>query len=412
MNRNRTFSLILVAALLVGGVALALAGSPSTATARTGRRKEGDSAPLPPIHHIWVINLENESFGYTFGRPAAAPYLAHTLAGEGALLTDYYGIGHDSLDNYIAQVSGQAPDYDTGQDCEVFIPFVQFEGENFEKWTKDGQLTGEGCVYPAYVKTVGNQMSAKGLTWKAYAEDMGKDPKRDGTTQTKLGPACGHPELGGVDYTDDTEPANDSYATRHNGFMYFESVIGNQRYCDAHVQTISRLVPDLSSASTTPDLSFVTPNTCNDAHDIPKCQNGEKGGLGKADEWLEKWVPRITDSPAYQEGGMVVITFDESGEDSDASGCCGEVESSGLDDPSHPNVNQPGLYGAGGGKIGAVVLSPFVEPGTRSKAPYNHYSLLRTIEDAFGLGHLGDAKQPQVHSFGPDVFTAFRSSTN
>jgi phosphatidylinositol-3-phosphatase len=213
-------------------------------------------------------------------------------------------------------------------------------------------------------------MSGKGLTWKAYAEDMGKDPKRDGTTQTKLGPACGHPELGGVDYTDDTEPANDSYATRHNGFMYFESVIGNQRYCDAHVQTISRLVPDLGSASTTPDLSFVTPNTCNDAHDIPKCQNGEKGGLGKADEWLEEWVPRITDSPAYLEGGMVVITFDESGEDSDASGCCGEVESSGLDDPSHPNVNQPGLYGAGGGKIGAVVLSPFVKPGTHSKAPY------------------------------------------
>ena len=81
--------------------------------------------------------------------------------------------------------------------------------------------------------------------------------------------------------------------------MYFESVIGNQRYCDAHVQTISQLVPDLGSASTTPDLSFVTPNTCNDAHDIPKCQNGEKGGLGKADEWLEKWVPRIADSPAY-----------------------------------------------------------------------------------------------------------------
>ena len=59
--------------------------------------------------------------------------------------------------------------------------------------TKYGQLTGEGCVYPSYVKTVGNQMSAKGLTWKAYAEDMGNDPKRDGTTETKLGPACGHP---------------------------------------------------------------------------------------------------------------------------------------------------------------------------------------------------------------------------
>jgi phosphatidylinositol-3-phosphatase len=411
MNRSRTLAIAIVAALLTGFAALALAGSPA-ASARTRPRADVHSTAMPPIHHVWVINLENESFGYTFGRPKSAPYLSQTLAGEGALLTDYYGIGHDSLDNYIAQVSGQAPDYDTGQDCEVFIPFVQFEGENFEKWTKDGQLTGEGCVYPPYVKTVGNQMSAQGLSWKAYAEDMGKDPKRDGTTETKLGPACGHPKLGQTDYTDDTEPANDSYATRHNGFMYFESVIGNQGYCDAHVQTIARLVPDLSSAATTPDLSFVTPNTCNDAHDIPKCQNGEKGGLGKADEWLEKWVPRIVGSPAYAEGGMVVITFDESGEDSDAGGCCGEVEGRGLDDPSHPNVNQPGLYGPGGGRIGAVVLSPFVRPGTRSKADYNHYSLLRTIEDIFGLGHLGDAKQPQVHSFGPDVFTAVASSQN
>ena len=194
--------------------------------------------------------------------------------------------------------------------------------------------------------------------------------------------------------------------------MYFKSVIGNQGYCDAHVQTIKRLVPDLRSAATTPELSFVTPNTCNDAHDIPKCQNGEKGGLGKADEWLEKWVPRIVGSPAYADGGMVVVTFDESGEDSDASAWCGEEVSVGLDDPSHPNVNEPGLYGAGGGRIGAVVLSPFIKPGTKSKAPYNHYSLLRTIEDVFGLGHLGDAKQSQVHSFGPDVYTAFTPSSN
>ena len=65
--------------------------------------------------------------------------------------------------------------------------------------------------------------------------------------------------LGGVDYTDNTAPANDSYATRHNGFMYFKSVIGNQAYCDAHVQTIARLVPDLASAATTPDLLFRHP---------------------------------------------------------------------------------------------------------------------------------------------------------
>ncbi len=407
MSRSKLALIAAAVAVFALGIGLSLSSTPAHAR---GRRRSGDGTQ-PPIHHVWVINLENESFGYTFGRPAAAPYLSQTLAGEGALLSDYYGIGHDSLDNYIAQVSGQAPDYETGQDCEVFTPFIQFEGENFEKWTKDGQLVGEGCVFPKYVKTVGNQMSAKGLSWKEYAEDMGKNPHRDGTTMTKLGPACGHPPVGATDLTDTSDPAGDSYATRHDGFMYFESVIGNGHYCDAHVQTIGRLAPDLRSAATTPALSFVTPNTCNDAHDIPKCHNGEKGGLSKADAWLEEWIPRITGSPAYREGGMIVVTFDESGDDDDATSCCGEVESSGLDDPSHPNVNQPGLYGAGGGKVGAVVLSPFVAPGTVSKAPYNHYSLLRTIEDVFGLGHLGDARQPQVHSFGPDVYTAYSSSS-
>ena len=85
-----------------------------------------------------MINLESEPFGYTFGRPAAAPYLSQTLAGEGALLTDYYGIGHDSLDNYIAQVSGQAPDYDTGQDCEVFSP----SSSSKVRTSKNGPRTG------------------------------------------------------------------------------------------------------------------------------------------------------------------------------------------------------------------------------------------------------------------------------
>ena len=63
----------------------------------------------------------------------------------------------------------------------------------------------------------------------------------------------------------------------------------------------------------------------------------------------------------------------------------------------------PGKSGPGGGSIGAVLLSPLIKPGTVSDVQYNHYSLLRTIEDIFGLPHLGDAAMPQVRSFGPDV---------
>jgi hypothetical protein len=67
-------------------------------------------------------------------------------------------------------------------------------------------------------------------------------------------------------------------------------------------------------------------------------------------------------------------------------------------------VPLPGKNGPGGGRIGAVLLSPLIRPGTVSAVDYNHYSLLRTIEDIFGLPHLGDAAMPQVSSFGPDVF--------
>ena len=189
----------------------------------------------PPIKHVWVIVLENESSRYTFGAAGrrAAPYLTETLPSAGALLKNYYGIGHDSLDNYVAMVSGQAPNYELNEDCGTFAPFVQFGGENYDNWTKDGQISGEGCVFPKSaagkpILTIGNQMSAKGLTWKEYAQDMGNDPKRDGTVMTSAGPACGHPPLGGIDLTDSTSPKNDSYATRHNGFMYFESIIDNR----------------------------------------------------------------------------------------------------------------------------------------------------------------------------------------
>jgi hypothetical protein len=103
-------------------------------------------------------------------------------------------------------------------------------------------------------------------------------------------------------------------------------------------------------------------------------------------------------APAYQNGGLIVVTFDEG---SDAAACCGE--SSGLG-PSHPNVPLPGKTGPGGGRIGAVLLSPLIRPGIVSTIPYNHYSLLRTIEDIFGLPHLGDGAMPQARSFGADVF--------
>src|SRR5437868_4040002 len=78
---------------------------------------------LPPIRHVFILVLENQSFATTFGRPAPAPYLADTLTSKGALLSQYYGIGHWSLDNYLALISGQAPNADTQADCPTLSEF-------------------------------------------------------------------------------------------------------------------------------------------------------------------------------------------------------------------------------------------------------------------------------------------------
>ncbi|MEI9982902.1 MAG: alkaline phosphatase family protein [Aliidongia sp.] len=124
---------------------------------------------LPPVGHVFVIVLENEGYDKTFGAKTEAPYLARSLSAKGALLTQYFGTGHNSLDNYLAMISGQASTPETRADCGVFADFVQ------TGTTPDGQAIGHGCVYPANVKTLADQLSAAKLGWRGYMEDMGND---------------------------------------------------------------------------------------------------------------------------------------------------------------------------------------------------------------------------------------------
>jgi phosphatidylinositol-3-phosphatase len=376
-------------------MAVAVAGSVAAQPARSvpQARAARQAFLLSQIKHVWVIELENKGYPQSFGDPAADPYLARTLPREGALLTNYYAIGHNSADNYIAQISGQAPNILTQEDCPLWVPLPDVTVGPYR------QVLGPegGCVFPASVPTLGNQLSARNLSWTAYLEDMGNDSSRDGTVSTAQGPACGHPGTWGIDHTQ-TATKTDQYAVRHEGFMFFRSVTANEKYCAAHMLSLRPLASDLSAASKTPAFSWITPNLCDDGHDSP-CVTGAAGGLKQIDAFLEKWVPAIMASSAYKHGGLILITFDEGSTD---AACCGE--SSGISS-SHPNTLLPGLGGPGGGDIGLVALSPFIKPGTVSKTDYNHYSLLRTIEDIFGLSHLGDAAMSRVKSFGADVFT-------
>ncbi len=344
--------------------------------------------PLPPIRHVFVLLLENESYDATFSSHSPAPYLAGTLAAQGALLTHYYAIGHASLGNYIALVSGQAPNLATQLDCPTYADFRA----SAPGLDPQGQLPGSGCVYPRIVRSLADQLEAAGLSWQAYMEDMGRNPARERAT-------CGHVPLGAADRTNVPTPG-DQYAAKHDPFVYFHAIIDDQARCDAHVVNLARLPQDLSSVATTANYSFITPNLCNDGHDV-HCSDGRTGGLTAIDQFLRKWVPLIEAAPAFQADGMLVITFDESNRAGaeGSSACCGERPLPGA-------IVPPGFSGPGGGRVGAIVLSKFIEPGTVSTVPYNHYSLLRTVEAIFGLPYLGYAADEKLRIVGPDVFTA------
>jgi hypothetical protein len=359
------------------------------ATMMLGGAAHGAAAPapaLPPIRHVFLLVLENQTYTDTFARGSPAPYLSRTLVSQGALLTQYYAIGHASLDNYVALVSGQAPNDQTQLDCPVFSDFRL----STPALDRNGQALGSGCVYPPLVRTLPDQLEAAGFTWKAYMEDMGNDPRREPAS-------CGHVPLGASDPTALATVA-DQYAAKHNPFVYFHSIIDDQARCDGHVVNLTRLTADLSSAATTPNYVFITPNLCNDGHD-PKCVDGRRGGLVAIDQFLNHWVPLITGSAAFRADGLLIVTFDESdGTGTEGSGaCCAEQPLPGA-------RYAPGFNGPGGGRIGAVLLSPFITPGTVSAAPYNHYSLLRTVEAIFGLPALGYATQSDLKVLGRDVW--------
>ena len=376
MNRHRTLRRAAIAGAGLLVVALSAATSARESSRASAPRKAG---------HIFILLLENQAYDRTFSPISVAPYLAHQLPAKGALLRNYYGIGHNSLDNYIALVSGQAPNEDTQRDC---TKFVEFKLEQ-PKLDENGQAIGRGCVYPAIVPMLGDQLESVGKSWRGYMQDLGNDKK-------KAVEECGHPPIGQRDPTLDRTP-KDQYATKHNPFYYFHTLIDNHDRCVKHVVNLNRLSDDLKSIATTPNYSFITPNLCDDGHDAP-CVDKSTGGLIQADRFLRKWVPKIMDSPAFKQDGVLIITFDEASgpPGMDSTACCGEIPL--------PGGPKPGGDGPGGGRTGAVILSPFVKPNTISDVPYNHYSTLRWVEDQFGLPHLGYATANGLVTFGEDVF--------
>jgi phosphatidylinositol-3-phosphatase len=332
------------------------------------------ATPAAPVRHVFVIVLENKEYAETFGPGRVfAPYTTQTLPEQGALVPNYFGIGHSSADNYIAMVSGQPPTAESKEDCPD--PLTTLAQTSDANGVAQG---GGGCVYPANFKTIGDQLARKHVQWKAYAQNMPS--------------ACSL-----------VHDAPGNYARKHNGFLFFLS-LRQSGLCAKDDVPLGQLSNDLEHRPAR--VNFIFPDQCADGHSdctatgtvTPAEEQTDE--LAQSDAFLKEWVPRITVTRAFRRDGLLAIIWDE-GDESRA--CCGEPATD--PDGSSPGSEQ-GIPGEGGGQTGAVLLSPFIKPGTVSEASYNHYSLLASIEEFFKLPRLADARLPGTTTFGRDIFTA------
>jgi hypothetical protein len=189
---------------------------------------------------------------------------------------------------------------------------------------------------------IADQVEASGRTWRAYMESM--------PSPCFLGDAS-------------------RYAQKHNPFLYYDDIRTNTSRCKAHVVPFTQFDKDLAGESP-PNYVWISPNACNDMHDC---------SIGTGDRWLAQHVPVILKSRAFQDDGVLFITWDEGSTD---AGCCSA---------------------AGSGRVSTLVISPAVKSAFQSSMTETHYSLLRTIEDAWGLSPLGGAGQssPMTEYFNP-----------
>jgi len=133
------------------------------------------------------------------------------------------------------------------------------------------------------------------------------------------------------------------YLRKHNPAISFTAISGSPERC-AYIQDFTAFDPAAA------DLLYIVPNLCHDMHDCP---------IADGDAWLRDFVPGILESEAFRSGGVLFVTFDE-----------------GTGPENH---------------LATIVAGPEVEAGFRSDVPHNHYSLLRTLQESWGLDCLAES---------------------
>ncbi len=354
----------------VGATAIALAAALLAAGGARAAGLEG----VPRYDHIFVIVEENKDYDQILD-PAAAPAIAGLAATYGNA-TQFFAEVHPSEANYVAILGGDT--------------FGIHDDDAYYCKPGDTRPFCEGAAAPGYAdhtvraRHLGDQLAAKGLAWKGYYESL---------------PAPGSGEVTASDPRFDNRTRKTAlYASKHSGFMNFAGVQADPRRAE-RIVGYDQLDRDLA-ADALPAFAMIVPNQCNDMHGLhgegvpADCDGDNKAALiRRGDTHAGALVRKLQASKAWAGAGNVaiVITFDE-GAGKTREGCCG--------------VTPGAASNFGGGHIPAIVITNHGPRGLKDATPYSHYSLLRTLEDAFGiserLGHAADTAagvQPMTRLF-------------
>jgi hypothetical protein len=379
---------------------------------------------LPEVKHAWLIVLGENSYESTYSATptsgaTTAPYLTRTLPSKGLLIPNYYAVTGGVLANEIAMLSGQGPTLETAANCPNYTTITPATVSETAE-----QVEGVGCAYPNTVASLPTQLEEKEVSWRAYVEDM----ENGGAIGQPW--RCRRPTAGVAD-----PPAvpGDQYLNWRNPVVYFNAVVESKE-CEKHDVGFEILTKDLKAKKKTPALSLIFPDACHSGGET-ECEPGAPTGAVGAAQLLKTLVPAIMHSPAYEEGGgMILITSaqaPQAGVTPDPSACClaptypnlplvanaatpapttgttttesstAELEEEGPTKYTEESV----LTSGGGGKVGLLIISPLVLAGSVEEAEYaNHFTLLKTLETMFGVEPLGYAAGEEVPTLSPELF--------
>jgi hypothetical protein len=355
-------------AIVVLGLIVGSGQVPGPATARPA-----ETAAMPRYEHIFVIVEENKGYRLIMNHPDWTPVI-HRLAADYGEATQFYAEVHSSEANYIAMLGGDTFGI---HDDDAFYCHQGMKDPFCEKSDEPGYADHD-ITAPSLM----DQLAAKGMTWKAYMEDV---------------PSAGSlvPRWPTADYPVAGAP-HELYAAKHDGFVSFARV-NREPFVELDQQIVgfNQLDRDLAT-DTLPNYAHIIPNQCNEMHgrssddgpNVPAdCQDANESALIKrGDAEIGMLVDKIMHAKVWRDPGNVaiVITFDENDKaarKTGPQGCCG------YDPASKANF--------GGGHIPTIVITNHGPRHLKGATPYNHYSLLRTTEAAFGittyLGHAADA---------------------